>query len=198
MALNTAWRNVVQALDNLKAAGLCQLPALARTPPERVAPLIVPSRYFNIKARRLREVAEFFVPNGRERYDEFARWPLARLREALLDVWGIGPETADSILLYALDRRSFVIDAYTGRIAKRHGLCEEGATYDDLKELFSAHVPRSLQLYNEYHALLVWVGHHYCKPKPRCSGCPLSRRDCFHSAEAWRALEPVRAETGGA
>ena len=114
---NTAWRNVEKALENLKAAKLCRLSSLARRRAETIARLIVPSGYFNLKARRLKSVARFFAPGGRERFDEFAPWPTEKLREALLGVWGVGPETADSILLYALGRPSFVIDAYTMRVA---------------------------------------------------------------------------------
>lgn len=193
---NTAWRNVERALAHLKEARLCRLSSLARIDPDRIAPLIRPSGYFNLKARRLKAVAEFFAPRGRSRFPTLAGWPIERLRQELLGVWGVGPETADSILLYALDRPSFVIDAYTMRVGLRHGLLPDGAKYEEVRDLFSAHIERDLQIYNEYHALIVWVGHHFCKPKPRCAECPLSRRDCFATAGAWRALEPSRQEKG--
>ena len=192
---NTAWRNVEKALDNLKAAKLCRLSSLARRRAETIARLIVPSGYFNLKARRLKSVARFFAPGGRERFDELSTWPTEKLREALLGVWGVGPETADSILLYALGRPSFVIDAYTMRVARRHGLCNDKTTYAQAQRLFSEALPTQLQLFNEYHALVVWVGHRFCKPKPLCSRCPLSERDCFVTARAWNRLKAAQKES---
>ena len=191
---NTAWRNVERAIASLKGRDLLSLAKLARRAPERIAPLIVPAGYFNLKARRLRAVAGFFAPGGRERFDEFEAWPMERLRDELLGVWGVGPETADSILLYALDRLTFVVDAYTIRIASRHGLCGEKATYEETRRLFSDAVPSELQSFNEAHAQLVWVGHHFCKPKPRCGECPLSRRDCYATGEAWARMAPARRD----
>ncbi len=191
---NTAWRNVVPAIENLKRAGLCRLATLARTPPEQIARLIVPAGYFNLKARRLRSVAEFFAPKGSERFDELAQWPFARLREELLRVWGVGPETADSILLYALDRISFVVDAYTTRMMTRHGLCRNGIRYEELRAILGEAVKPNLAVYNEFHALFVWVGHHFCRSKPLCAECPLSRRDCFATQKAWLKLRSPREE----
>lgn len=191
---NTAWRNVLQAIANLKQAGLCRLSLLAPLASEKIAQIIVPSGYFNLKARRLKSVAEFFAPGGRERFDELADWPLDRLRESLLQVWGVGPETADAILLYALDRLSFVVDAYTMRVVERHGLADSSASYEKVRALFSECVEPDLQLFNEYHALLVWVGYHYCKPKPLCGKCPLAQRECFATERAWRRLATARRQ----
>jgi endonuclease-3 related protein len=189
---NTSWKNVEQALAELAGAGLLSLARLARAPVEKVAPLIRPARYFNLKARRLRAAAEFFAPAGCERFAALAQWDDARLREAVLGIWGVGPETADSILLYALERPSFVIDAYTLRIGCRHGFFDEAATYDQARAWFMRHAPAGVPHYNEYHALLVWIGHHYCKPRPDCAHCPLAGRECFASARAWRALADYR------
>jgi endonuclease-3 related protein len=185
---NTAWKNVERALANLVAEGLLDLAKLARMKPDRLAPLIRPAGYFNLKARRLTAVAEFFAPGGSKRFDALATWDDARLREALLGVYGVGPETADSILLYALGRPAFVVDAYTLRIGRRHGLFKEETHYDQARAWFMARLPRDAALYNEYHALLVYVGHHFCKPTPCCAGCPLARRDCCAGAAAWRAI----------
>ncbi len=191
---NTAWRNVVRAIDSLKAAGLLSLPALARETPEDIAPLIRASGYFNLKARRLHAVAEFFAPGGRSRMAEIESQETDALREALLATHGVGPETADSILVYALGRLSFVVDTYTTRVVTRHGLLADGSRYEAIRAMFTRHVRADLAMYNEYHALLVWVGHHYCKPKPQCAACPLARRSCFATAAAWRALADARSE----
>lgn len=189
---NTAWKNVEQALAGLKKARLCDLGRIARTEPTHLAPLIRPAGYFNLKARRLRSVAEFFAPSGRKRFAQLAKWSDEQLREGLLDVWGVGPETADSILLYALGRLSFVIDAYTLRIGRRHGLFGDRTTYEQARKWFGERVRPQLEVYNEYHALLVWIGNRYCKPTPRCEQCPLSRRDCFATVAAWRKLAKFR------
>lgn len=189
---NTAWKNVEQAIASLRAAGLLRLAALATADPADIAPLIRASGYFNLKARRLRSVADFFAPGGRERFDELHSLDDDELRRRLLDVWGIGPETVDCILLYALDRPSFVIDAYTLRVVERHGLAPRGTAYAAARELFSQALEPDLKIYNEFHALLVWVGHHYCKPRPRCRECPLAERECFATAGAWRALQSAR------
>lgn len=188
---NTAWKNVEKALANLRERGLLELRALAKLEAEAIAPLIRPSGYYNLKARRLRAVAEFFAPGGRERFGELAEWSDARLREALLEIYGVGAETADSILLYALGRASFVIDAYTLRIGRRHGLFSERARYEDARGWFMAHTEGDVEYYNEYHALLVWVGNRYCKPKPLCGACPLARRECCGGAESWRVIREI-------
>jgi endonuclease-3 related protein len=193
---NAAWKNVERALASLAGAGLLDLARLARLEPEAVAPLIRSAGYFNVKAKRLAAVARFFAPDGRKRFDALAGWDDARLREAALEVHGVGLETADSILLYALDRPTFVIDAYTLRVGRRHGLFGEKAVYEAARAWFMRRLPPDVALYNEYHALLVWVGHHYCAPTPRCAaGCPLARRDCCAGAEAWRV---IRARAGQA
>lgn len=191
---NTAWRNVVKAIESLKAAGLLSLPALAKETPEAIAPLIRSSGYFNLKARRLHAVAEFFAPGGRSRKAEIEDQDTDALREALLATHGVGPETADSILVYALGRLSFVVDTYTTRVVTRHGLLAEGARYEAIRAMFTRHVRADLAMYNEYHALLVWAGHHYCKPKPLCAACPLAQRSCFATTGAWQALADARSE----
>jgi endonuclease-3 related protein len=186
---NTAWKNVKLALANLKSENLLSLARIATTPAEELAPLIRPSGYYNLKARRLKSVAEFFAPDGRERFDELSVWPIDQLREALLDVKGVGPETADSILLYALDRLSFVVDAYTMRMVGRHGLARDGADYHEVRDLFTRHTEPELQTFNEYHALIVWAGHHFCKPTPLCGQCPLAERRFFKSARSWQKIQ---------
>lgn len=190
---NTAWKNVVQALAALRAAGMLDLEKLAAAAPETIAPLIKSSGYYNLKSRRLKAVAEFFAPGGKLRLRELETWPTDRLRQALIAVYGVGPETADSILLYALGRLTFVIDAYTLRIGRRHGVLSEADDYAAARALFSASVDPDVQLFNEYHALLVWVGNNFCRPTPLCRKCPLSQRDCFARAADWNALKRYRS-----
>lgn len=172
---NTNWTNVERAIENLRHAGLLNLTALRDVPVERLAELIRPAGYFNIKAGRLKNLLEWLW----QRYDGDLRSMFAQstrqLREQLLSVRGIGRETADSILLYAGGHASFVVDAYTFRVMVRHGLIDEQADYEQLKELFEDNLEPDPRLFNEYHALLVRVGKEHCRPQPRCHGCPLER-----------------------
>lgn len=186
---NTAWTNVARAIANLRWARVLTPQSLAALPRPRLARLIRPARYYNIKAERLKSFLAFL----RDRYGltlsrMFARRPSA-LREELLAVRGIGPETADSILLYAAHVPTFVVDAYTRRILNRHGLLPADATYDAIQAVFMNALPAEASLFNEYHALLVAVGKDFCRPVPRCAGCPL-RRDLqrYRPATASRYL----------
>jgi endonuclease-3 related protein len=149
---------------------------------EWLTQLVRPAGYYRQKARFLKDFAGFLF---REYDGDLARMgpvETALLRTQLLGVRGIGPETADSILLYALNRPVFVIDAYTRRIVARLGLVDSSVpkTYEGLQDLFEAHLPRSVPLFNEYHALLVNLGKEFCRKRPRCDGCPL-RESCAHS-----------------
>lgn len=179
---NTSWKNVERALANLDAAGLRDLGAIAATRRSRLARLLRPVGYFNIKAARLQSVARWFVEEWGCDWERLRLEPTERLREALLAVHGVGPETADSILLYGLDHPVFVVDAYTKRILARHGLVDERATYDELQALFHRHLPRDATLYNEYHALLVRLGNRLCRRVPRCAECPLGEARWFTPA----------------
>lgn len=165
---NTAWINVEKAIANLKREKLLDPARIRDVDIHRLAEVIRPSGYYNLKAKRLKAVVEWWL-----RHDPEA--PLDVLRAQLLDVNGVGPETADSILLYALNRPSFVVDAYTKRLLTRHGLAAEEVGYDDMKRLFVAALPGDVGLYNEYHALIVEVGKRHCGPVPRCEGCPLEK-----------------------
>jgi len=170
---NTAWRNVERAIDNMKGADCLALEPLRALSHERLAELLRPAGYFNVKARRLRNLLDHLHAHGGE-IDTYLAGDLATRRGELLEVNGLGPETVDSILLYAGNRLTFVCDAYTRRLLTRHGLIEEGATYAEMRALFMDHLPEDAALYNEYHALIVRTGYHYCKPRPRCEGCPLA------------------------
>jgi endonuclease-3 related protein len=172
LAQNTSWRNVERALANLKARRLLTPPRLAALPAGALARLIRPSGYFRVKARRLRAFLRYLAGRGSLR--RLRGFPLEALREELLEVPGIGPETADSILLYALDRPVFVVDAYTRRILSRHRLVPRGIGYEALRAFFERHLPRDPRLFNEYHALLVAVAKAHCGSRPRCEGCPLA------------------------
>ena len=170
---NTNWANVERAIANLKEAGALSLPAMSRLAPKRLAGLIRPAGYYNLKAKRLANLLAMI----NQRYEGDLAWllsqPTEELRRSLLAVKGVGPETADSICLYAGGKPVFVIDAYTFRILGRHGLADEEMGYFELQELFHDALPADPQLFNEFHALLVRLGKQRCKKTgPRCEGCP--------------------------
>ncbi len=180
---STSWRNVERAVGNLKAAGLLGNGRILSADSARLAGLIRPSLYYNVKARKLKEFAGFLEREYRGMVGNMRGERTAALREKLLSVWGLGPETVDSMLLYALGRPSFVVDAYTRRIFSRLGLTGEEASYDELKEYFEERLPRKAGLYNEYHALIVEHGKSVCRTKPRCGVCCL-RSMCGFKQEA--------------
>ncbi len=171
---NTNWGNVEKAIKNLKRNGKLSAKALHGMPREKLASLIKPAGYFNIKAKRLKHFLDFLAADYKGSMKRLGKEDLRTLRKRLLDVNGIGPETADSILLYATGKPVFVIDAYTKRVLQRHKLVPENATYHDMQSLFHDNLPPDVDLFNEYHALFVMLGKHYCRPKPRCGGCPLN------------------------
>ncbi len=170
---NTNWGNVEKAINNLKREKVLNAKILHDMPHEKLASLIRPAGYFNIKAKRLKEFLTFLLNHHKGNMEKMKKKNASSLRHELLNVKGIGPETADSILLYALEKPIFVIDAYTKRVLARHKIISEEATYLEMQELFHNNLPHDVQLFNEYHALFVMVGKHYCKPKPRCRECPL-------------------------
>lgn len=170
---NTAWGNVERALENLKAEGVLTPRGLQDIDEARLAGLIRPAGYYNIKAQRLKGLMAFlFREYGGDLTALFSD-PLSTLRVKLLEVNGIGPETADSILLYAGEQPIFVIDAYTKRILSRHGMITDGATYEEVQDLFMRSLPPNVSLYKEYHALLVRLAKTFCKTTPHCAGCPM-------------------------
>lgn len=177
---NTAWTNVEKAIANLKAANALTPEAIVAAHPRTLARWLKPSGYFNVKARRLRAFCRWLIANG----DVIAltQWDTARLRAALLDVHGVGPETADDILLYAFARPVFVIDAYTRRIFARLGLISGDEGYETLRALFETTLATDVALFNEYHALIVMQGKDVCRPRPRCEVCCLVKQ-CRGPAE---------------
>jgi endonuclease-3 related protein len=170
---NTNWANVEKAIANLKSAGQLTPEALFHIDISQLAELIRPAGYYNIKAKRLKSFINWLYDNYDGEMSNLELVNTDQLREELLAIKGIGRETADSILLYALGRPVFVVDAYTARIASRHGLIDPGADYEQLRELFESNLAEDVRLFNEYHALLVRAGKEFCRPKARCPGCPL-------------------------
>ena len=171
---NTAWKNVEKAIDNLRCRGLLEPRPLYDLPVAELEELIRPAGYFRLKARRLRHMLEFLVEQYEASVDDMFRADQWTLREQLLSVHGIGPETADSILLYAGEMPMFVVDAYTHRMMSRHGWIEPEADYHSLQEHFVHNLEEDVALYNEFHALIVRLGHLHCRKKPKCEGCPLA------------------------
>lgn len=172
---NTAWPNVERAIANLKEAGALSARAIAGTRPKRLARWLRPSGYFNVKSIRLRSFCKWLLESGGVR--ALSKAPTETLRPALLAVHGVGPETADDILLYALRRPVFVIDAYTRRLFTRLGAIAGNESYEWLRRLFEVSLRGDERLYNEYHALIVRHAKDICRPKPRCEECCL-RRTC--------------------
>jgi endonuclease-3 related protein len=171
---NTAWKGAEKALAALRQEGVLTPRKMDLLPLPRLASLIRPSGYYNVKARRLKSFLRFLRESYGLSMRRLAATPLQRARKELLTVDGIGPETADSILLYAAGRPAFVVDAYTRRILSRHHLVAAGIPYHALQEFIVARIPRDAGLYNEFHALLVSLGKQFCRPRaPRCDACPL-------------------------
>lgn len=158
LAQNTAWGNAQRAVMNLREAGLMDKKKLGEMREGEIAALIRPAGYYNLKARKIKE---------------FLKYSGEMSREGLLSVWGCGEETADSILLYAYDIPVFVADAYSRRLFFRLGLCAEGATYGEVRELARSSLPSDSELLNECHALIVEHAKKHCRAKPDCPGCPL-------------------------
>jgi len=168
---NTRWENVEMAIDNLKRDNMLNPESMLSCEPEQLEALICPAGFFRQKARRLIEFSRFFAAHGGS--EGLKRWPTKALRARLLDLHGIGPETADAILLYALDKMVFVVDAYTKRLFNRLGMIKADMSYDNVQNYFVQRLPGLLQLYQEYHALIVEHAKLHCAAKPKCDECPL-------------------------
>ncbi|MBU0500733.1 MAG: endonuclease III domain-containing protein [Gammaproteobacteria bacterium] len=168
---NTAWGNVEKAIVNLKGMGLLDPVTLTRAEPSLVAEAIRPAGYFNVKTRRLQSFCHFLVERGGEA--ALGALETHRLRQDLLAVHGVGPETADDMLLYAFERPVFVIDAYTRRLLSRNGLIGGEEGYETLRHGFESALPSDAPLFNEYHALIVRHAKEACRKKPQCGNCCL-------------------------
>jgi len=171
---NTSWTNVEKAIFNLKQAGVLSPSEMEALSESALAQLIRPAGYFNVKAKRLKNLVHFLIESYAGNVESVRQVETTRLREELLAVNGIGPETADSILLYALEKPVFVIDQYTYRLLTRHHLISEETTYSEMQDFMTQHVQEDLKTYNEFHAQIVKLGKEYCRSKARCEECPLN------------------------
>ncbi len=172
---NTNWKNVEKAIDNLKRAGVLSLDILSELPQALMAEYIRPAGYCNIKAGRLKNFFALLKKDWDNDLQSFLSQSRDILRQQLLSVKGIGPETADAMILYAAQQPVFVVDSYTHRILFRHDIIDDSYDYHAIQELFMDNLEEKTSLYNEYHALLVRVGKEFCKKsKPLCQDCPLS------------------------
>ena len=175
---NTAWVNVERAIENLRRADLLDPTPLSALDATELADYLRPAGYFNIKAKRLQALTRFLLDHpGLDHLET------VDLRQLLLGVHGVGPETADDILLYAFQRPVFVIDAYTRRLFGRLGLAEEGSGYEMLRQQFETSLEPDVEMFNEYHALIVQHAKHVCRTKPKCQECTL-RSNCVYSSES--------------
>lgn len=171
---NTNWTNVEKAISNLRTANVLSPEKLNSINTEKLAQLIKPAGYYNIKAKRLKNFINWLMDTYDGDLNRMFKASISTLREGLLSINGIGPETADSILLYAAKKPTFVVDTYTYRVFLRHNLIPEETTYDEIKSFFEDNLPDDIALFNEYHALIVRLGKEYCKKtKPLCEKCPL-------------------------
>lgn len=181
---STSWTNVEKAIHNLKKENLLSPKGLLRIDEKRLAQLIHSSGYFNVKAKKLKAFIHFLFEKHHGNLKKLLEQPWQKLREELLSVYGIGEETADSIVLYAADQPSFVVDAYTKRIFYRLGIIQEKTSYAETREIFMKYLKSDTALFNEYHALIVAFGKYQCKKKPVCLSCVL-RDDCWY----WKTLK---------
>lgn len=170
---NTSWRNVERAIRNMKATGILDMAALHAIGEGKLADIIKSAGFFNVKARRLKACINGFHARFDGRLENTAGVPTLELRNWLLAVNGIGPETADSILLYALERPVFVIDAYTKRFLKNHALYDGDYDYHQVQAFFMDNLPEDIYIFNEYHALIVRLCQEYCRKTAKCASCPL-------------------------
>ena len=170
---NTSWNNVSKAIDNLKKEKMLNVKDLKKIHIKKLASLIRPAGYYNIKAKRLKNFIDFLIRNYQGSLKEMFNQDYLKLRSQLLQINGIGEETADSILLYAGCKPIFVVDAYTKRILQRHHLIDKKVSYSEIQNLFMDNLKKDVKLFNEYHALLVNLGKNICKVRPICKICPL-------------------------
>lgn len=170
---NTSWKNAEKAINTLKDKSLIDMDKLHMIPTNDLSYLIRPSGYYRIKAKRLKNFIKFIIEKYDGKIENMLKEKTDTLRDELLCINGIGPETADTIILYALEIPVFVIDKYTYRILTRHGLIPGKTTYQEMQKLMEDSIEKNHEIYNEFHALIVKVGKEHCKKTPQCTGCPL-------------------------
>jgi len=171
---SAAWTNVEKAIHNLKASSSLSIEGLRSLSQDELARLIYPSGYYNVKARKVKAFVEWLADRYSGDLDRMFALDIAKLRQELLSVHGVGEETADSVILYAAHKSIFVIDAYTRRLITRLGLAPQKETYAAFQTLFMDNLPHDEALFNEYHALLVQHGKTVCRQAPLCTGCCLN------------------------
>lgn len=171
---SVSWKNVAKALQNLKNKGLLDIDQLYQSPIEQIEQCIHPTLYYRMKAKKIKAFINHMVHHHEGCFEHLFGQSINQLREELLGIYGIGQETADSMILYAAEKPIFVVDAYTRRIFSRIGLFAEDITYHEMQQFFMNHLEADTPLYNEYHALIVGVGNGFCaNKKPKCTFCPL-------------------------
>jgi len=194
---NTAWHNATLALRNLRKSGLLSWQALRRAGLSDLAACVRPSGFYRQKARTIRGFVDWLLREHAGSLNRLFSLPTNELRRRLLDLRGLGPETADAIILYAVQRPRFVADAYSRRVLGRHGFVSDAAGYHQTQEFLHAHLPPDASLFNEFHALLVEVGKKHCRPRaPRCTGCPLEEFLPARDAAQPLAQAPARTCSG--
>ena len=171
---NTNWKNVEKAISNIKNKDLLNPFKLNSISNNELQTLIKPSGFYRLKAKRLKNFLEYFIKDFNGSIENMKKLDRDKLRDYLLSIKGIGKETADSIILYALSKAIFVVDTYTQRILSRHNLIKLGEDYELIQSIFHNTLPENVKLFNEYHALLVKIGKEFCfKNSPLCDKCPL-------------------------
>lgn len=179
---NTSWTNVEKAIENLKNDDVLSPEGIYHIPEEKLEMLLLPSGFFKVKTARLKHFTNFLFEKYEGRLDGLLSLDLHLLREELLGINGIGKETADSIILYAANKPSFVVDAYTKRIFERLRIIEKNIKYDEIKQLFEENLPKNIEIYNEFHALIVRLAKYTCKKRPICTECPISETCNFNKS----------------
>ncbi|MBZ4642425.1 MAG: endonuclease related protein [Deferribacteres bacterium] len=192
---NTNWRNVEKSLYNLKNAGLLDFNKICGIDDFALKELIKPSGFYNLKTKRLKNFVNTINKICNGNIERLKNMNFQNLRKTLLEINGIGKETADSILLYALDFPVFVVDAYTKRLFKRLGI-NLSEDYDDLQNMFHKHITYDVEIYKEYHALIVNVCKDFCRKKPKCEFCPLKIECNYYNSHCWSGDRPnIREES---
>ena len=169
-----SWKNVESAIENLKSKKILTPAGIKGITTAELGKLIRPAGYYNVKSKKLKKFVDFLYKNYNGDLNLFLSQPIGKLRDELLSIWGIGNETADSIVLYAAHKPSFVVDAYTRRIFSRLGFVDDDVSYENLKKFFEKNLPEDVGLYKEFHALIVELGKNYCRTKPACGECPIN------------------------
>ncbi len=171
---NTSWKNVEKAIANMKDRSIMDMTRLAEIDERELAEIIRPAGFYNVKSRRLKAFIADFHRRFNGSIEGTASVTTQALRDYLLDIDGIGPETADSILLYALERPVFVVDAYTKRFLKNHRLFVGSVDYHEVQRFFVDNLPEDTHVFNEFHALIVYLCQQFCRKRPECTACPLA------------------------